>query len=42
MLDKKEKTFLEKLLNTPSPVGYESEGQKVWMKYLEGDRKSVV
>lgn len=36
MLDKKEKTFLEKLLNTPSPVGYESEGQKVWIKYLEG------
>jgi endoglucanase len=27
------KQFLFRLLNTPSPSGFESEGQKVWMKY---------
>lgn len=27
--------FLEKYLNNASPTGYESEGQKLWMKYLE-------
>jgi len=26
--------FLFKLLNTPSPTGFESEGQKVWMNYV--------
>jgi len=25
--------FLEKLLNTPSPVGHEARGQRVWMDY---------
>ena len=35
MLEKNDKEFLEKLLNTPSPVGYESEGQKVWLDYVE-------
>jgi len=35
MLDKTEKEFLEKLLNTPSPVGYESDGQQVWLNYVE-------
>ncbi|MDX1592047.1 MAG: M20/M25/M40 family metallo-hydrolase [Balneolaceae bacterium] len=27
--------FLEELLVTPSPTGYESEGQKVWKEYLK-------
>jgi endoglucanase len=28
------KQFLFRLLNTPSPSGFESEGQKVWMDYV--------
>ncbi|MFO7845370.1 MAG: M42 family metallopeptidase [Balneolaceae bacterium] len=36
MFDKKAKQFLEELLITPSPTGYESKGQQVWMKYMEG------
>jgi putative aminopeptidase FrvX len=28
-------TFLKKYLNTPSPVGFESEGQKIWINYLK-------
>ena len=31
-----DRTFLESLIAAPSPVGYEAEGQKVWMGYLEG------
>src|SRR5882757_3683480 len=27
--------FLKKYLNTPSPVGFESEGQKIWIQYLK-------
>lgn len=27
--------FLEKYLNNPSPTSYESNGQKLWLKYLE-------
>jgi len=34
MLDKKSSEFLEELLITPSPTGYESGGQKLWMDYL--------
>lgn len=34
MFDKKSSQFLEELLITPSPTGYESKGQKVWMDYL--------
>ncbi len=34
-LTKKSMVFLEKYLNNASPTGYESEGQKLWMKYLE-------
>jgi len=33
MFKKSEKQFLEELLNTPSPVGYESAGQQVWLDY---------
>jgi len=34
MFDSKSSGFLENLLITPSPTGYESEGQKVWMDYI--------
>jgi endoglucanase len=27
--------FLEKLINTPSPVGYENRGQRVWLDYVK-------
>ena len=27
--------FLKKYINTPSPVGFESGGQKVWMEYIK-------
>jgi len=27
--------FLEKLINTPSPTGYESRGQRVWLDYVK-------
>lgn len=36
MLDKKAQSFLETLIITPSPVGYESTGQQVWKEYLAG------
>lgn len=36
MFDKKSSKFLEELLITPSPTGYESAGQKVWLEYLSG------
>ena len=26
--------FLKNYINTPSPVGFESGGQKVWLKYI--------
>jgi putative aminopeptidase FrvX len=28
-------SFLKKYLNTPSPVGFESEGQKIWINYIK-------
>lgn len=34
MFDSTSSQFLENLLITPSPTGYESEGQKVWMDYI--------
>ena len=27
--------FLKEYINNPSPVGFESSGQKIWMKYLK-------
>jgi len=27
--------FLRNYINNPSPVGFESSGQKLWLKYLE-------
>lgn len=35
MIDSPEYEFLEKLLVTPSPTGFESAGQKVWKEYVE-------
>lgn len=35
ILTKSSITFLEKYLNNPSPTGYESGGQKIWMDYLK-------
>lgn len=35
ILKKSSIDFLEKYLNNPSPTGYESEGQKIWMDYLK-------
>lgn len=35
ILKKKSIKFLEKYLNNPAPVGYESESQKIWMDYLK-------
>ena len=35
ILNKKSMLFLEQYLNNASPTGYEWEGQKIWMNYLE-------
>lgn len=35
MLDKESQSFLEELLITPSPTGYEATGQKVWKEYVK-------
>jgi len=35
ILTKKELTFLEKYLNSSSPTGHESPGQKIWLDYLK-------
>lgn len=35
VLNKKSIDFLEKYLNNPSPTGYESDNQKIWMEYLK-------
>lgn len=34
MFDNKTNSFLEELLITPSPTGYETEGQKVWTRFV--------
>ena len=34
ILTKKSLTFLEKYLNNAAPTGYEWDGQKIWMEYL--------
>lgn len=33
--DKKARDFLYSYLNNPSPVGFEAEGQKIWLDYLQ-------
>lgn len=35
VIGEKEIDFLTKYLNNPSPTGYESEGQKIWLEYLK-------
>jgi putative aminopeptidase FrvX len=35
ILKKSSLAFLENYLNNPSPTGYESDGQKLWMDYLK-------
>ncbi|HKX85446.1 MAG TPA: M42 family metallopeptidase [Flavobacterium sp.] len=35
ILNKASMAFLERYLNNASPTGYESEGQKIWMDYLQ-------
>ena len=35
VLNNKSLKFLEEYLNNASPTGYESNGQKIWMKYLK-------
>jgi len=35
VLNDKSIKFLEEYLNNASPTGYESDGQKIWMKYLK-------
>jgi endoglucanase len=34
MFDSESREFLEKLIVTPSPTGYETEGQKVWKEFI--------
>ncbi|HEX2898277.1 MAG TPA: M42 family peptidase, partial [Bacteroidia bacterium] len=33
-MDQKSQDFLARYLNNPSPTGFESQGQKIWMDYL--------
>lgn len=40
-MTKKEKEFLFELLETPSPVGFEMPGQRVWAKHLKRTADSV-
>ena len=35
IITKKSESFLEKYLNNPSPTGFESEGQKLWLDYMK-------
>ena len=42
VLDKNSILFLENYLNNPSPTGYESEGQKMWMEYIKYNSRNNV
>ena len=35
IITKKSEAFLEKYINNPSPTGFESEGQKMWLEYIK-------
>lgn len=35
VLNSKSETFLRNYINNPSPVGFESSGQKIWLEYLK-------
>ena len=34
-ITKRSEDFLKKYLNNPSPTGFESEGQKLWLDYIK-------
>lgn len=42
MLEKKDYDFLERLLITPSPTGFESAGQRVWMQEVKDYSDEVI
>ena len=35
IITKKSEAFLERYINNPSPTGFESEGQKIWLEYIK-------
>ncbi len=35
IITKKSEKFLQEYLNNPSPTGFESQGQKMWLKYIK-------
>jgi len=35
IITKKSEAFLEKYINNPSPTGFESEGQRMWLDYIK-------
>ena len=35
VITKKSEDFLEKYINNPSPTGFESSGQKIWLDYIK-------
>jgi|TARA_B110000196_G_scaffold316449_1_gene327812 putative aminopeptidase FrvX len=35
IITKKSEVFLERYINNPSPTGFESEGQKIWLEYIK-------
>ena len=35
IITKKSEVFLEEYLNNPSPTGFESGGQKIWLEYIK-------
>lgn len=35
-MDERQRDFLEELLTTPSPSGFETDGQRVWTEYVRG------
>ena len=35
ILNEKSESFLQKYLNNPSPTGFESEGQRLWLEYIK-------
>lgn len=41
-LNKDEFSFLESILITPSPTGYEQAGQKVWVDYLRPEADEII
>ena len=40
-MNNSEKKFLFNLLSAPSPTGFETEGQKVWVKYMKKYAQTV-